>query len=257
MNRSMLVLSMLTLSGACMGTEDPDDPPSVALRLALTANETPNSSPPGSLVMQDEDGTPFVIERAEANVRHIQLDLPDGQDCGNLELPAPAHCESDKVTVPGPFVVDLVAGTSSPSLEALRVPAGVYERVDVRFDDAEPGDGLVQATQALAHHSLHAVGHFEHEGEETRFELLLKFNEDARFESPSGVRLGEAGGREALLLLDISHWFEALPVTRCLDEDELRVEDGVLRIDDERSQCSGIESELKDAIKNSGQLGGA
>lgn len=259
MNRTIVMVSMLALVAACGSESGSGDDGAVTMRLALTASEPPRDSAPGAIAFEDDSGTAFTIESAEAHVRHIRLDLPDGQACADLDFDfrAPVSCEDDRIEISGPFLVDLIAGTAQPSLDALRIPPGDYERVDVRFDDAEPDDGLVDASAALADHTMHATGRFDHDGQEMSFELLLKLNEDARFEAPGGIALGEAGGRDALLMLDVSDWFSALPVIECMEDGELTVEDGTLLIDDERSECSEIENTLKDAIKGSGQLQGA
>ena len=256
----ILTLCSLVLATAC-GSDGSNagGEGAVTMRLALTASEPPEGAQPGAIALADAGGTAFTIESAQAYVRHIQLDLPDGQSCVDLdfEFQDPVSCEEDKIEIGGPFLFDLIAGTSQPSLADLRIPAGDYDRVDVRFDDAEPREGLVGEAESLADHTMHASGRFDHGGEEMAFELLLKFNEDARFEAPGGIALGEAGGTDAMLMLDVSHWFEALPVTDCMEDGDLALEDGTLRIDDERSQCSDIESTLKDTIKSSGQLEGA
>ncbi|MDD9945234.1 MAG: hypothetical protein OXU20_29595 [Myxococcales bacterium] len=259
--RTILTLAMLSLVAACGSDGDPaaDGGAVVTMRMALTASEPPEGSAPGAVAFEDEAGTPFTIESAQAYVRHIQLDLPAGQSCAEQDLAFqdPVSCEKDKIEISGPFLVDLIEGTSQPSLAALRIPAGDYRRIDVRFDDADPDEGLVGDAQTLADHTMHAIGDLEHDGSDMTFELLLKFNEDARFEAPEGIVLGEGEAREALLMLDVSKWFQALPVTDCMTEGDLTIEDGTLLIDDERSQCSAIENTLKDTIKNSGQLQGA
>jgi hypothetical protein len=259
MNRTTLMISMASLIAACGSEPVAGGDGALSMRLALTASQPPQGSAPGAIALEDQGGTAFTIESAEAHVRHIRLDLPEGQACADLDFDfrAPVSCEDERIEIAGPFVVDLIAGTAQPSLANLRIPPGDYARVDVRFDDSEPDDGLVDASAALADHTMHATGRFDHDGQEMSFELLLKLNEDARFEAPGGIALGEAGGSDALLMLDVSDWFSALPVIECMEDGELTVEDGTLLIDDERSECSEIEDTLKDAIKGSGQLQGA
>lgn len=261
MNRTLstLTLSIAMLATAC-GSDDPNAGADgiATVRMALSASEPPEGSEPGTIALEDAAGTAFTIEFAEAYVRHIQLDLSDGQSCADLDFAfeAPVSCRDDKIEITGPFVFDLIAGTSEPSVAELRIPSGDYDRVDVRFEDAEPDEGLVGESDPIADHTMRASGRFDNDGEEMPFDLVLKFNEDARFEAPGGIALGEAGGTDAMLLLDVSRWFEALPVIECMEAGDFSVEDGTLLIDDERSECGDIENSLKDAIKNSGQLEG-
>ena len=80
--------------------------------------------------------------------------------------------EGDKIIVEGPFFLDLVARTSEPSLGDVELPAGVYRRVDLRFDPNEASDDA----------SLRIGGTLELADGVRAVELGLPINEDARFE---------------------------------------------------------------------------
>jgi hypothetical protein len=229
----------------------------VSLQLALTASDPPAQVARGALSGADAQGSVLTITSAVARVRDIELDLPDGSHCSDFagfDFRAPVRCgdgggSNDAIKVTGPFTVDLVAGTAEPSLEDLTIPAGVYRRVDVRFEPAEDDDDALQG------YTLVAEGDFASDQESAALDLRLRFNEDARFESRSGVELGENGAHEALLWFDVSAWFETVPISECLEDGDLSIARGTLLIDDEASSgCSDIENELKRAIKNSGDL---
>lgn len=241
----------LTLCLAACGGES--SAPTSGLSLALRGSG--NTTEPRG---QDASGSGLVVESASAYVRHIQLDLPSGARCAELELPPEGRvrCTSgdDKLEIPGPFLVDLVAGTTQPSLAEVVIPPGTYRRVDVRFDDGRPDDGLVTAGHALDDLTLVAGGSFEPGAEPVPFELRLKFNEDARFESAAGITLAADAPAAMMLWLEVSRWFSAIDLTDCMKDGDLRVEDGKLRIDDDTRSCSDVESSLKSAIKSSGIL---
>jgi hypothetical protein len=81
--------------------------------------------------------------------------LPQGSKCEEVRgLLAGAECKggttgsgSGTVLVPGPLVVDLMTGTTTPDLSGLRLPAGNYKRIDFRLDEAKAGE--VPATEPL------------------------------------------------------------------------------------------------------------
>lgn len=262
MTRSSLILAAALLTTTACSDSSGGDREAVSMQLALTASTPPAEAAPGALGGTDAQGNALMIENAVAHVRHIELDLPADRSCAELsgfDFQPPVRCDgdgadddadssADKIVIEGPFVVDLVAGTAQPSLDALTLPAGTYERVDVRFDHAE------DATETLGDDTLVADGRYNASAQALAFELRLRFNEDARFETERGVEVGGDTGNEILLWLDVSEWFSALPITQCIEDGDLTIEQGTLRIDEDSSDCSDIENELKNAIKNSADL---
>ena len=190
------------------------------------------------LVTEDADGTPARIDAVGATVRDIGLDLPDGSSCADFELEPPVRCDEewDKIIVEGPFDLDLVARTSEPSLEEVRLPAGTYRRVDLRFDSNDAPDGA----------SLRIGGTLELADGERRVELLLPIDQDARFEAPGGIEVGP--DTSLLALLDLDVLLGAAPLRRCADSGDVRDDGGTLWIDG--SECedviNGIEQVLKE-----------
>lgn len=204
----------------------------------------------------DAQGTAFNLERAQVNVRHIELLAPGDKLCNDADYEDTGfvvHCDSAKIRIEGPIVVDLITGETTPSLDAVKVPAATYQRVDVRIDDAKSADGLVEGNDRLLDHTLDASGTFQYQGASTDFDFRLNVNEDVRFEAPGGVTITEDGAKEVLLLLDVATWFTALPITRCLDDGDLTVANGRLELEDQ-GRCSNLQNSLKDAIKRSARL---
>jgi hypothetical protein len=228
-----------------------------AIEMAARSSDDPGAEDPAG---DDAQGTALTVQAARAYLRHIQLDLPTGTPCDSLGdsddgLVAPLSCEADKLTIEGPFVIDLLERTSDPSLQDLRLPELTYTRVDVRFDDADPEDGLVDEADPLAESTLLVQGEFEYQAATTTYTVLLDFNEDARFESPEGIRVTDEEVSTLLLSLDVARWFSALPITQCLDAGDLVVDGGHVDLnDDQGGACGALENELKDAIKESGRL---
>ena len=205
----------------------------------------------------DEEGekTAFSLSTAEIMVRHIELDLPEGSSCEEQQdMIQNAICENNTITIEGPMIIDLVNGVSTPDLSEVQIPAGKYKRVDIRIDDADEDDGLVEG-DPLEGYSMNVSAIFNSDEGAVDLELRLKFNEDIRFESDEGVEISGQGGT-LLANLDPSSWFDANVLNDCISEGDLVEEDGVIFIDDEdqSNDCSDIENSIKDNIKKSGQL---
>lgn len=206
-----------------------------------------------SLTISDDGATPFTFTSAQIHLRDIELDLADG-DCDDVEG---ATCSEQSVKIEGPFVVDLLTGVSTPSLADVRVPAGIYKRIDFRIDDARIEQGLVDAASPLANRSMVASASFQHDGETMSLDLLLRFNEDIRVEDPAGIDV--SGDAAALLTrFDASLWLDGLDIEDCLARGELAVTPTGVRLDDNASSgtggCSDIENVIKRNIKTAAQL---
>lgn len=253
-------LGALTLATtACTGLETGNSLTPPTLTAALTVADSPAF---------DATGAAFALDVVRANVRRIDIDLPAGTSCVGLPGLVSAAGDDDdgtpytnvcqlggaEIRLNGPWVIDLVARTATPPLPTITVPAGAYRRVDVRFDDADPDDGHISASDPLAEHTLFATGTVPVNGTATPFRLLLDFSEDARFDASSDLVLAEDVAHSVLLELDPSAWFAALPLARCAEDGDLTVEGGVLLLEDDGGDCSDIEGAIKDAIKASGEL---
>lgn len=152
-------------------------------------------------------------------------------------------CE-DKLRIEGPWVIDLVTGEATPSLDSIAVPAGTYRRVDVRLEPADESSASVPSDLKGA--TLFAAGQYTGAGA-SNFDLRVAFNEDARFESRQGIELTAGGINELVLGLDLNAWFDAASLEQCVSDDSLEVVDGRLRIDEDNN-CSSLEDSLKDAL---------
>lgn len=207
-----------------------------------------------TLAATGSDGHAVDVQEAWANIRDIRIDLPAGSDCGDIDLEGAdplLRCEASRLVVDGPIVVDLIAREATPSLANLGIPNLTYRRVDIRFDSADPDDGLIGADDPLAGAALIATGNMAHDGGNVAYFLSLDFSEDARFESDAGVRLDD---QDLLAHLDAGLWFADVPLGTCHDDGEFDVLDGVVQVQDSSGACSAVENSIKESIKTSGQL---
>lgn len=231
---------------------------------AATASAKATDPAPAGLAMADQDGTVFVMDTARASVKDIEIELPEGMECEDSEDDIASDlltCESvdDSFAIKGPFVLDLIAGTSTPDISAVGLPSGTYSHVAVKFEEAEVEDGLVLAEDPLAGHTIYLSGTFKFDpndaGEtEKTFELLLKFSEEAEFANVAGATIDSLAADDLILSLDVASWFSALPITSCITNGDLQVVDNHLMISDATGDCQNLEDSLKEAIKGSAEL---
>lgn len=206
-------------------------------------------NPDGSFDIRDAGGTVFTVRSGYANVGRIRIALPEGMDCSDADETA---CESGEARLEGPWVSDLLTGKWSPDPGSARIPVGGYSRVEVRLESQEKtSEGIPD----LARHSLVFNGTFAYGDRADRpFSIAVDFDEEERFESPSGFAIAE-GANTITIALDIGRWLSLTNLTACLEDGSLPLDDdGGFRL--EKGRGCEVEQELKDAIKGSGSLSG-
>lgn len=197
----------------------------------------------------DLSGTLFTIKEARVSVRHIQFDFPDDVT-DTLSV--------DKISIDGPFVINLMTGESTPAIGEFTIQSGLYKRIDVRLDDSKASDGLVDSSDALFENTLVVAGNFDYDNVVGRsYSIILNFNEDVRFEEPGGILIDENALNDIVLNLLVDEWLQGIDITTCLDDGDLILDgDGNLLIDDGAGggNCSDIEGIIKSNIKNNYDL---
>ena len=287
--------------GADGGTEnDPvnldGDPAAVSISLRLTQGSLGSALTQAlSLETSDEGGASLNVTDAWVNVESIELKLPDGMTCADVDITLPdfATCENEgeddsddaaddsddtaddsddeddtqalssldeqegaEIEFEGPFVVDLINGTVTPSLDDLVVPSGIIRRIDVKIDDTEEDAVLPDGAPAtLLGNSLAASGTVTLNGVDTPFSMAFDFGEEMRFEDLTGLTVSEAVDvNQIILSFDVDAWFSGIDIQSCVDDDELDISNGVILLDEGSGDCSDIENTIKDNVKDSGVL---
>lgn len=189
----------------------------------------------------DSAGTSYTLQSGVMVLEHIELDLPLGVRCADVaDQVVGARCDAadsaddgeDKLRIDGPLTVDLVAGTSTPSLAGVVIPAGTYRRVDLRVDDF-----AIRAD-------------FDLHGTPTVLDLRTDFSEDIRVEQPGGVPV--APGDDLIARFALADWLVGVDLVACID-DAVTVTGGVAVVDDRA--CPGVDDAIKRNMKESGDLG--
>lgn len=248
----------LLLTSACSGSGDTG----FSVRAVTSASHTADTPE----AVTDQGGSQYTLVEAWLHIRDIELDLPAGVTCADVEadLAGGAYCDPDddslddspeaKIKLDGPFIVDMITGETTPSLAGVRVPALAYSRIDVRADDGDPQEGLVEPGSALDDATYVVAATFEYEGSTTELRFSLNFDEDIRIEQPGGIEL--AGDEDLVAEFVVDSWLNGVDIAGCIGDGELSIDSGVVSVDDRNDgACGGIEDTIKNNMKNSGRLG--
>jgi hypothetical protein len=222
--------------------------------LITAANETPAPT------FQSSDGVTLELTQARIHLRDIRLDLPQGTQCADvIGLTAGAECKggdsgtgSGSIIVEGPIIVDFMSGVTKPDLSGLVIPAGTYKRIDFRLEEGHSDE--LPMGEPLIGYTLKVSARFTGTAQAgKKLELALKFSEDARFESATGVEVPEGG--KLIAMLQPTKWLAGLPLGGCIQKGDVVVEGDTVRIDDRAGgECGGAEDLVKRNIKTSGDL---
>ena len=214
-----------------------------AAGLALIAVTVDQPAGAAELAVTDDADTEFTLTTASLEVRDIELDLPEGTLCADVEADlVGATCSDETIKIDGPFTIDLVAATSEPTLDDIELPALSYRRLDVRVDDNS--DDV----------SFAALADFELDGAPVVLDLSLGFNEDIRVEGGDGVAVD--ADTDLVVEFVASDWLSGIDIAGCIEDGDLTVDAGTVSVSDDSSSgsCSDIENTIKDNMKNSGRL---
>jgi hypothetical protein len=249
-NKTSILISFLSFGFlACAGSGD-------GVGINVHAVSLTPGSAGSALSLQDQGGADFSMTSALVHLRHIELDLPEGKRCADIEADlAGGDCLlDDKIRIPGPFVVDLVTGTSEPDLGAVLIPAGTYKRIDIRVDDGDPEEGLIEPGSPLDDYSLVVEAKFTYNQEPATLKLSLNFDEDIRIEQLAGVAVQP--GTDLVAEFVVNDWLAGVDIAGCLASGELALDEtGTATIDDNADgACGGVEDIIKNNMKNSGQF---
>lgn len=244
---------------AACGNQDDNSTEFATVSMNLTVDVSDAPAPAGDAGSGETSA--LVVHKAQAFIRHLEFyradaacddDDDDDRDAGYA---GDAGCpDGEKLRVDGPWIVDLMTGESTPSMAELRIPAGSYRRIDVRFEDADKNAAKgLDVPAELKDLSLVASGDYHGEVAES-FDLRLKFNNDARFESRAGIDLRAEAPSDVMLMLDVQSWFDVVSLDECFRKDRLDVVDGSLQIDDEKQRCNDVENAIKREMKHAGRI---
>jgi hypothetical protein len=137
------------------------------------------------------------------------------KDGDSLEVETQECDEGQEFSVKGPFIVDLLNGTTSPEMAPLTVPAGTYTRIKLRLDHGNVGD-----TAMLDGNTLVAKGTLSRpDGSSEPFSMNLRLHEDLRIRSRAGIVLDGSSIQTILVALHAGDWLANLNVAGCLGAD--------------------------------------
>lgn len=254
--QSVLWTSLAVFAVACGGTalnQKLDGGKTTAdLGLKVQANSTATNA-----IVQ---ATNLTVESGQACIEEIRLKLPEGVTCDDVgfvkqdnvkceveqETEHGATVSEAKIKVTGPFVFDLVKGTSTPSLSDIVIPSGAYRKIEFRFGAA---CSLGGETTIVLNGSMMDSSSVEHP-----FAMNLEYDDDFKIESPTDIQVLEDQANSVFASIILNNWFASVDFVGCIDDGDLVETSGVIEINKDTvatGSCDNIYEDIMDGIKDS------
>ncbi len=161
----------------------------------------------------------------------------------------------DHLKFTGPFIVDLLTGTSVPSIADLTVPSGVYTSVEVKVEPLPLESTAVAADDPLLGQGLVVKGTYDDGVSVREFLVASRIDKDIEFKPLEGFTISEALAlNEIIVTFDVNAWFQGINIGACLDSGAPTIDaNGVALITDETpGDACAFKDLLEQNIEQSG-----
>ncbi len=175
--------------------------------------------------MVDSLGTVFHVTEAFIAVSRLEL-VPDDSNRSAAGL-------GDAM---GPWLVNLIEGSSQPSMDSLEVGPGSYQALRVRLAPQE----------VLSGSSLVVRGWVRQGAAVLPFEIRSTVRRFLESQAPQNVAFAVGAAAWMAITVDLSQWLSGIPLSRCIEQGVFTAEAGVVSIRAERASgdCRTMESVL-------------
>jgi hypothetical protein len=219
-----LAAASASLLTACLFQGESDSKGSATVQMDIRASASAALAKSSDLILGDTSGAHVVLTEAKLAISRIKLHSESESDrCDSAEDhrkkddssksadEVERECEDDeKVAFAGPFIVDLLTGTSTPPLGSLSVPAGPYRKVKVELHQGQNGSALDGKTLVAAGSVTFA------DGTTRPFNLSLTLNENLKIKSKSGLTLDAGTVNTVAISILAGNWLKGLDLAGCL-----------------------------------------
>lgn len=166
----------------------------------------------------------YAFETAMLGVREFEFETEDDDDNGDDD--------SEEVEFKGSYVVDLIAGTSSPEFVNGNLKPGFYEEFEIELGK----------TLANSNTMFFVFKYKPATGDSVRVEFSSKESLEFEFEDNNGFEVKEGALKNFLVLINLDNLFNGVDLSKATVSD-----DGVVRINDttNSSLASIVKSNLE------------
>ncbi|QDG51619.1 hypothetical protein FIV42_12935 [Persicimonas caeni] len=231
-----------------------------SINLALAA--TSDMGTADRIELQDPQGTTYTITELWVAIDEIELDLPDGVDCDDVEdqISGRVECdegelegEDDEIKVEGKIAVNLLTGETVPDISGLTIPALSYDEIDLEVNNID--DDQDEFPQFIRGETVRMLADFERNNTKQELDARFSFDTEAKYgegQDEEGLLDALRDGDTLVLRLDVTNWFNDVRITQCLADGDLKSANGRVVVDDDvGGECSDAEGEFETNFEES------
>ncbi len=264
-----ILVAALIFSGCAGGTGE-GNPEIGSLSISLRAIGSPalakNSDAPASfsvapsmaitdtLMLVDKQFSVFTITNVFVNVEEVEVRIPEYGFCQNSDS---IQCTDSTITIAGPFFADLLEILSPAIVNDIPLPKGVFNQMKILFSklEADEIENIPITYEPLVGHAIVMKGFFSYNGISNRpLTIQLDFDETFVFENNIGLEVASDSSYNWAGLFFAPAWFSNLEVAKCLDSNQLVLEDDGGLIINSQSSCNNIDEVIIENVKQATSL---
>lgn len=226
-------------SGLGVGSSSPGEA-SVALTFKAAEPSGNEGKAPQMIMLSTPIGEAVAITKSKVVVEEVKFETEEVGACEDLALELKGvTCLAGEMEVEfkldGPFIVDLLAGTTSPEIAPMTLPSGTFDKIVAKVAPLDEEFASLATSPDFIGHSL-AIGGQLGSGETARrFLIASAVNANVKFEDPAGFTVPASVDVQTIVLsFSADALLAGIDIGACLDSGEATLlEDGTYLITDE------------------------
>lgn len=196
--------------------------------------------------ISDSLGSSVTLTGITAQVQSIEFHFHESFNCENVTS---LNCDADKIAIDQKRDVDLLAGTLTPPLAPLDLPAGAYPKVRLQFVTNPSGHSGGSEENA----NVWLRGFVTAKGQADRpFEFSFSINEGMDFETGTGIEFKPHVTNTLQLIWQVNHWFDDVDMLHCLSESKPVDSTGLVQLQGDEA-CGEVGKQIRQRIEASGK----
>ncbi len=227
-----IVFALLLAFGLMLESCTKNEPGLGNVKMEMKATTALSSINPGGRTM----ATDLVFTEVKVGVTEIELEtLEENQkeDSGEIDdKDGDGEDDNEDIEFEGEFVVDLLAGTSTPDFGVAEITPGVYEEIEMNLEPIMEG-GL---TMFIAFDYTPAGDTVA-----VRYEYSNNYSLEYELESDTGIEISDATANQLLVVFNLDALFAGVDLDAATADS-----DGVVRIND--SSNADLSAQIADNL---------
>ena len=200
------------------------------------------------IVLVDGDNMPIVVKGVFLLATKLNFPIPEGIDTAN-DVIDPLYIDSGSLHLDGPFVFDILYGTSRPPT-SFNLPNGVYENVHLCISPTNDSTIINAIDTNFNTYEIIIKGTFSYEDTTRNITIFILCDTCVTFHAQAGGIILANENHVALLIeLDEKEWLSDVHIKGCIKQGEVTFDDEGNLVIRDNPTGQGPSAQLAERIK--------